>query len=599
MKAKIGRGNGFRGLLAYVFGAGQKGKGDRASIVGGNMAATDPRGLAAEFAICRKLRPEAKNPVWHCSLALPKGERLDSTAWQRICNRHLQLMGIDDKNHMWVAVRHDDTDFDHVHLVVSRIGLDATLWHGRNDVRAAIESTQALEREFGLRLTPGLNSEPEHPKRAKGAAARKKRTGQTSLKERMQVILNRAIQAGSFEGFVQICDEAGLQLVPNVASTGRMNGFSFRLDGEEMKASDLGSKYKWAKLAEKTGFDQDRHMSLIEKLAAAAKAREGEESENVLRAETVAFEERVRPVRSNRTIDLLFVRLVSGTYAWRRSQSPAFHDLGDRIRFERSPDTVVRAALQLAREKGWTGTEVAGSIDFRRRVWMQGQLTGITVIGYEPTKEDLVALAERRYDIAMRAANKEKDPVVRQLLLLRARAEADLAVHRARYAKIPLTSIEGDTLRADQYMFAELHADRQYHQAKSIVTASRAALLQAKDMSLIERAMARNSEAWSVYLRHCERILRAADADRSRLVFEVEDLAFWLREIRAGRMPRELQDAIDGKIGSKPLAVAVAGVLISGLEVGEVQGSDVNPAARGDTCDEVVSEADGPRHRIR
>lgn len=599
MKAKVGRGNGFRGLLAYVFGAGQKGKGDRASIVGGNMAATDPRGLAAEFAACRKLRPEAKNPVWHCSLALPKGERLDSMAWQRVCERHLQLMGIDHENHMWVAVRHDDTDFDHVHLVVSRIGLDATLWHGRNDVKAAIESTQTLEREFGLRLTPGLNSEPEHPRRTKGEAARKKRTGQTSSKERMQAILNRAIQAGSFEGFVQICDEAGLQLVPNLASTGRMNGFSFRLDGEEMKASDLGSKYKWAKLAERTGFDQNRHMSLIEKLAAAVRAREGGEPENVLRAEMVALEEWMRPVRKNRTIDLLFVRLVDGTYAWKRSQSPAFRDLGDRIRFERSPDTVVRAALQLAREKGWTRAEVAGSIDFRRRAWMQGRLMGVRVIGYEPTKEDLVALAERRYDIAMRAAKKERDPVGRQLLLLKARAEADLAVHRARYAEIPLTSIEGDTLRADQYTFAELHADWQYHQAKSIATASRAALLQAKNMSSIERAMAKNSEAWSVYLRHCERVLRAADADRNRLVFEVEDLAFWLREIRAGRMPRELQDAIDGRIGAKPHAVAVADVLISRLEVGEVLVSDVNPPARGGACEEAVSEMDGPRHRIR
>ncbi|MGE1002986.1 relaxase/mobilization nuclease domain-containing protein [Ralstonia pseudosolanacearum] len=104
MKAKVGRGNGFRGLLAYVFGAGEKGKHDRASVVGSNMVGTDPRGLAAEFAICRKLRPEVKNPVWHCSLALPKEEQLDSTAWHRVCERHLQLMGIDSENHMWVAV---------------------------------------------------------------------------------------------------------------------------------------------------------------------------------------------------------------------------------------------------------------------------------------------------------------------------------------------------------------------------------------------------------------------------------------------------------------------------------------------------------------
>ncbi|QGS29450.1 relaxase/mobilization nuclease domain-containing protein [Cupriavidus metallidurans] len=194
MKAKVSRGNGFRGVLEYVFGPGEHDQPGRAEIVGGNLSSTTPRELAAEFAASRRQRLEVKNPVWHCSLALPKGERLDSNAWHKVCERHLQNMGFAVDNHMWVAVRHSDTDYDHVHLIVSRIGLDGTLWHGRNDVRVAIESTQTLEREFGLRLTPGLNSEPEHPKKTKGEAAKRARTGQASLKERMQSILNRAMQ---------------------------------------------------------------------------------------------------------------------------------------------------------------------------------------------------------------------------------------------------------------------------------------------------------------------------------------------------------------------------------------------------------------------
>ncbi|MGD7195683.1 relaxase/mobilization nuclease domain-containing protein [Ralstonia pseudosolanacearum] len=597
MKAKVGRGNGFRGLLAYVFGAGEKGKHDRASIVGGNMVGTDPRGLAAEFAICRKLRPEVKNPVWHCSLALPKGERLDGAVWQRVCERHLQLMGIDSENHMWVAVRHDDTDFDHVHLVVSRIGLDGALWHGRNDVRAAIDSTQVLEREFGLQLTPGLSSEPEHPKRTKGEAGRKKRTGQTSLKERMQAILNRAIKVGTFEGFVQVCHEAGLQLIPNLASTGRMNGFSFRFDGEVMKGSDLGSKYKWAKLAEQTGFDPSKHMSLIQELAAAARAREEAKPEDILQADAVAADEEVRPARRNRTIDLLFVRLVDGTYAWKRSQSPAFRDLGDRIRFDRSPDTAVRAALQLAHDKGWINVKVTGSVDFRRRVWMQGQLAGITVTGYQPTGDDIVAFGACRRDIAIRIAHKEADPLLRQILIMKARTEAELVAHRVRFGEIPAAEIVGDTIGVEQHAFAERHADQQYLRAKGGAAADRRESIKAKGSPTADGTSAVSVRAWTTYLRHCERIIRQANAERIRLVFEIADLDFWAHEICAGRMPRELQDAVDGKMGLNALAVAVAMVLTSRPEVETEQGGDVDRRAKDGPWTD--SETDSPGYRAR
>jgi len=594
VKAKVGRGNGFRGLLAYVFGGGEKGKHDRASIVGGNMAGMAPRDLAAEFAICRRLRPNVKSPVWHCSLALPKGERLDGTAWERVCARHLQLMGIDTDNHMWVAVQHDDTDYDHVHLVVSRIGLDATLWHGRNDVKVAIESTQAIEREFGLRLTPGLDNEPEHPKKTRGEAARKKRKGQVSVKERMQAILNKAMQARSFEAFVKACQSEGLELLPNVASTGRMSGFSFRLDGELMKASDLGAKYRWAKLATKTGYDSARHMPLIQEMAAAAvrastKVEPGGEAS--LRAVKVAAGE--RPMRRNRTIDLLFIRLDDGTYAWKRSQTAAFRDLGDRIRFGRAPDTAIKAALQLVREKGWVEVEAAGSIDFRRRTWIQGRLLGIRVVGYEPSRDDMCALAEHRCDGAVRIASKEVDPLIRQILILKAETEANLAKHWAIYGEIPAPEIGEDTIRPDQYEFAELHADEQYRQAKLQASTSRAALREALPTGLLAQlrggtvAQARSDNAldWAAYLAHCHRVISSATAGRLKLAMEIEDLAFWLREIQAGRMPIELQDAIDGEIEAKPHAAAVA--------TGLARKRDTDPVKTGNVGRRV---ADGCAH---
>ncbi len=473
-------------------------------------------------------------------------------------------MGIDTDNHMWVAVRHDDTDYDHVHIIASRIGLDGTLWHGRNDVKTAIESTQALEHEFGLRLTPGLDSEPDHPKKLRGEAAKTKRTGKASVKERMQTILNKAMQAGSFETFVQSCQVGGLELLPNIASTGRMNGFSFRLDGAVMKASDLGSKYKWVKLATKIGFDSARHMALIQQLAALAKARGEAEPAAILRAVNVAEAE--RPTRRNRTIDLLFIRLGGGTYAWKKSQTAAFHDLGDRIRFDRTPETAVKAALQLAREKGWNEVAAAGSIDFRRRAWLQGHLLGIKVVGYEPSRDDMVALAEHRRDGAVRIASNQVDPLIRQILILKVEAEANLAKHWAMYGKIPAAEIEEDTVRLDQYQFAERHADDQYREAKLQASASRATLRKTRPTGLwaklrsgtVAQARSENAQDWATYLTNCHRVISSATSYRLKLALEVEDLAFWLRELQAGRMPVELQDAIDGKIQAKPHAAAVA-----------------------------------------
>lgn len=564
MKAKVTRGSGFRGVLNYSFGAGKKNRPERARIVGGNMSGKNPRELATEFAASRRQRPEIKKPVWHCSLALPKGEQLDDATWHRLCERHLQKMSFDTSKHMWVAVRHDDTDYDHVHIIASRIGLDGSLWLGQFEAKRAIESTQELEREFGLRLTPGLNSEPEHQRKMNGEAARKKRTGQASIKERMQCILNKAMQAGSFRAFVEACQADGLELLPNVASTGKMSGFSFRLDGEVMKASDLGSKYRWAKLAVKIGFDPAQHMSLIQQLADSARVHEAAEPATILAAARVANVE--QRVRRNRTIDLLFIRLDDGTYTWKKSQAVAFRDLGDRIRFDRTPEAAVKAALQLAREKGWAEVEATGSIEFRRRAWLQGQLLGIKVGGYQPSTDDLVASASRRRDAAVQIAQKEGDPLIRQILILKAESEAKLAAHHAIFGEIPPADIEGDTVRSDQHEFVQRHADDAYLEAKQQALASHSALKKAqadgflsklRRRSVVQTKSENDRREWATYLVHCQRILSSASTDRIKLALEVADMEFWVREIRAGRMPVELLDAIESRRGIKPHAAAV------------------------------------------
>lgn len=246
MKAKVKRGNGFLGALKYTHA-----KNKDAEKVGGNMTGGTVAELNREFGITRALRPDCINPVWHCSLALPKGERLSAEQWHDLTRDFLIEMGLDPSNFLYTAVRHNDTNFDHVHIVASRIGLDGQLWHGQRDVFTAIEATQKLEQKYGLTLTPGLDAKPERASLNHNELNAAIRSGikapRTACQEAIDAVLNDGGAMPAPE-FIQRLEAFGVRAVPSVASTGTMNGFSFETEGVSFTGSKLGESYKWAKL---------------------------------------------------------------------------------------------------------------------------------------------------------------------------------------------------------------------------------------------------------------------------------------------------------------------------------------------------------------
>lgn len=256
MKAKVNRGNGFRGLLDYALGESKQHE-----IVGGNMAGQTARELAAEFKVSRQLRPEAKNPVVQFSLSLPPGEDVTPEKWQAITDDFVSMMKLD--GHQFVAIKHNDTEHRHVHLIASRIALDGSLWHGQWEAFRAIEATQKLERMHGLTLTPGLDSvdaEQHKAKLKKPELERALRTGEAPVRQLLQNLIDEA-SAGSpsVTAFIERLETAGVTVVPNVASTGKLNGFSFAMQGIPFKGSDLGKSYSWKGLQQRgITYEQDR-----------------------------------------------------------------------------------------------------------------------------------------------------------------------------------------------------------------------------------------------------------------------------------------------------------------------------------------------------
>lgn len=281
MKAKVNRGNGFRGLANYILDS-VKG----AELLGGNMSGKNSRELAKEFAVCRKLRPNIKRPAWHVSLALPAGENIDNSMWCNIAQRFLEEMGVDINMHQYFLGKHSDTNNEHIHIGLNRIGFNGELYHGRNDVMLAIQATHKLEKEFGLQLTPTFKERKQEKSLTSNEIQMAARTGEVPARAALQNILNEALTDKlDVFAFIDRCEAAGATVIPNVASTGRLNGFAFEYGGIKFKGSDLGAKYTYKNLKEVVIYEQDRQSAELIAAAQAIKQRLNAVSERGATAE--------------------------------------------------------------------------------------------------------------------------------------------------------------------------------------------------------------------------------------------------------------------------------------------------------------------------
>jgi hypothetical protein len=272
MKGHVNRGGGFRGVVNYLLTT-EEAKGHRtmragATLIGGNLSGRTPRELAAEFGELRRMRPGVARPVWHCSLSLPAGERLTDAAWQDVAEGLLRKVGMNPDRHPHLLVRHMDTEHEHVHLVASRISVGGELWHGKWEAHQVMQATGELEREHGLTLTTQFDPELHRERRnlTTGQVQEALRLERVPTKLVLQQTLDQAlVDTPSMAEFLERLDAAGVDALPNIASTGRMSGFSFSIQatGEVFKASQLGTAYSWKRLQSRLNYEQSRDVEVL------------------------------------------------------------------------------------------------------------------------------------------------------------------------------------------------------------------------------------------------------------------------------------------------------------------------------------------------
>ncbi|WP_407232972.1 relaxase/mobilization nuclease domain-containing protein [Escherichia coli] len=263
---KIRRGKNFAGVVQYALKPGAHHKCDPV-VIGGNMLGDTAHEMIAEFDSTKHLRQDVAKPVWHNSLRLPDGESLSNDQWARIADDYMKRMGFSD-THVRCYVLHDDPAGQHIHIIASRIDLNGgKLYLGRNENLISTRIISELEIAHGLTVTkPAPSITPKQQKRRKVSRNEQmlaERTGLPSPKEALQQILDKSLaDTPDLLTFIKRLEEAEVGWTANIASTGKMNGFSFEYRDIAFKASKLGKAYSWVNLQKQLNYNPD-HLEAL------------------------------------------------------------------------------------------------------------------------------------------------------------------------------------------------------------------------------------------------------------------------------------------------------------------------------------------------
>lgn len=252
------KGRGFRGLLDYL--QSQEG----AKLIGGNMGSNNARALAVEFKISRQLNYEADRVVYHASLSLPQGERLDDATWNEIAHRYLEEMGFD--SNQYVVYRHSNTQHDHIHICASRIRLDnGKIVHDSWDYKRSESIIRQLERDYGLQQTPSshekLSRNPSIGQQRRLEREQREYTNgdrptpqERTVKQQLQELIDRA--TADYPTIPQLIERLqieGVKVRHGLTRNGKSKGISYSWKGQQFSGTNLGAAYTWPGLQKHKG----------------------------------------------------------------------------------------------------------------------------------------------------------------------------------------------------------------------------------------------------------------------------------------------------------------------------------------------------------
>jgi len=273
---------GFRYRIRYIFGMT---KHDHAitsiRTIGKNCFSADPlrhgtssdkietEPMIAEFDSVQKMRGASLDtermilPVWHAMLSLSPGENLTDAEWLQAVEMYVADMGFTDEN-KWVAVLHQDTDNQHVHIVSNRIRLNEefSLTSDKYERDRSMDSASRIEDLFGLRKAP----RPEETSSVAISHAEMQASEKTGVQPFKLRLIARVFSAmektmaadGDMFMFVRLLRKQQVYVQFTKNKQGQPTGISYEYQGKVIAGRNLKrARFTFQKLTQQEGIHYD------------------------------------------------------------------------------------------------------------------------------------------------------------------------------------------------------------------------------------------------------------------------------------------------------------------------------------------------------
>jgi hypothetical protein len=388
MIAKLIKGNGLKGVLAYLVDGKEASPTARGQVILTNMASNTPKSLAREFGQLRSLRSGLNKAVFHASISLsPEDRQLSDSEFSAIAEQFLDEMGYQDSP--FVVVRHHDTDHQHIHIVASRITVKGEVVSDAHDFRRAETVMRKLEEQYGL-----------HPP-AERMINQKQQGG--SMNNELRTLLEQALaNSEDIQQFIAECKKRGIDPLPHIQGK-KISGLAFRFKKKKVKGSDLGKKYGWNHLSVALNYDSDKHFHHLVRLKeqedndlpqiSNGKTDEAEErnSRRALLEDTYETELKLRfngrIQELSRDANSLNIKLRNGV---------SLKDYGSKITGEDgSAEALAKEMVALAIHKGWSSIQLKGNDEFVRLAMLEALKAGLDVLVTDEWQQVLLEEAKR------------------------------------------------------------------------------------------------------------------------------------------------------------------------------------------------------------
>lgn len=149
----------FRALARYlVEGRAEEAENRVAWIASRNLPTDDPELAARIMRATAAQNVRVKEPVYHVALSFDPGDVVDRAAMERVADRVVETLGLQE--HQVLIVAHADRDHPHVHLLINRVHPETgKVWSRWQDYPAIQRVLREEEEALGLRRVPGRFTE--------------------------------------------------------------------------------------------------------------------------------------------------------------------------------------------------------------------------------------------------------------------------------------------------------------------------------------------------------------------------------------------------------------------------------------------------------